>query len=331
LPNKPDKIIALGVMVCTTTTLLWIRPLVSEGGILGDTAIVRQSVFIVMYLIPAFWFIFPFGLLWATGQELPSGNSRDGLAIGIFCAVAAILVHNLIDFALFEPGIWTMFWILIALILSIRAWPTPSVSCPKFTWIVPPAVCVITLYLFVWIPVRAGVQFQEGLRNFNDPTRFFQQAAQTDPLDPDPCVYMARWQESSQTKKPNHLIEALTLQQQARQRDPYNFIYSKSLSDIYVYLSESQNENTAPHLESAYQAAMEAQRLYPGSDRIAYNLGVLAEKMNQPQKAAEHFRQAVEIEDQYRKQFNEMYPNYPLCSRLGQGRYEYATKHISIK
>jgi O-antigen ligase len=331
-PGKPDKIIALGVMVCTTAALLWVRPFVSEGGILGESAIVRQSVYIVMYLIPAFCFICPFGLLWATGQQLPSGASREGLAIGIMCAVAAILVHNLIDFALFEPGIWTMFWILIALILSTHASAQPSVSCPKFAWVVLPAACVAVLYFYVWIPVRAGVQFQEGLRDYNDPTKYFQQAARIDPLDPDPWVYTAKWYESrfasSQTREQNYLTEILTLRQQARQRDPYNFIHSESLSDIYVYLSESQKENTASHLESAYQAAMEAQRLYPGSDRIAYSLGILAEKMNQPQKAAEHFRRAVEIEDQYRKQFSEMYPKYPLCSRLGQERYEYAKNFI---
>jgi hypothetical protein len=334
-PGKPDKIIALGVMVCTTAALLWIRPFVSEGGILGENTIVRQSVFVVMYLIPAFCFICPFGLLWATGQELPSGASRDGLAIGIICAVVAILVHNLIDFALFEPGVWTMFWILIALILSTHASPQTSVSCPKYTWVVLPAVCMVTLYLYVWIPVRAGVQFQEGLRNTKDPTQLFQQAAQIDPLDPDPWVYTARWIENrfelSQTKEQRYLTEALTSLQQARQRDPYNFIYSESLSDIYIYLSESQKENTGIHIESAYQAKMDAQTLYPGSDRIAYNLGVLAEKMKQPQKAVEHFRRAVEIEDQYRKQFSEMYPNYPLCSRLGQDCYEYATKYIQIK
>jgi hypothetical protein len=333
--GKPDKIIAMGVMVCTTAALLWIRPFVSEGGILGENTIVRQSVFIVMYLIPAFCFICPFGLLWATGQELPSGSSRDGLTIGIICAVVAILVHNLIDFALFEPGIWTMFWILIALILSVHASPKSSVSSPKFAWVVWPAACVVALYFYVWIPVRAGSQFQDGLRNYNDPKKYFQQAAQIDPLDPDPWVYTARWYksrfESAQTKEKNYLTEALTLQQQARQRDPYNFIYSESLSDIYVYLSESQKENTASHLESAYQAEMDAQRLYPGSDRIAYNLGILAEKMKQPQKAAEYFRRAVEIEDQYRKQFSEMYPDYPLCSRLGQDRYEYAIKYIQLK
>jgi tetratricopeptide (TPR) repeat protein len=132
----------------------------------------------------------------------------------------------------------------------------------------------------------------------------------------------------SQTKEHRYLTEALTQQQQARDRDPENFIYSESLSDFYDDLSEVQTDNKDKYLESAYQEKMEARRLYPGSDRIAYNLGVLAEKMNQPEKAAEHFRRAVEIEDQYRDQFKQMYPDYPLCSRLGQDYYEHAKNFI---
>lgn len=336
LAVKPDRIITPGIMVCTTAALLWIRPFVSEGGILGENTIVRQSVFIVMYLIPAFCFICPLGLLWGTGQELPSGTRRQGLVIGLICAVIAILVHNLIDFALFEPGIWMMFWLLIALILSVHASPRPSISIPKFSRILLPlvfiAAAVLILYLYVWIPVRAGVEFQTGLRNYNDPTKYFQQAAQIDPIDPDPWVYTARWFESrfkqSQAKEQNYLIEALTLLQQARLHDPHNFIYHESLSDVYVYLSEVQSENKEKYLQSACKEKDDAQRLYPGSDRIAYNLGILAEKMNQPQKAAEHFSRALEIEDQYRAQFEQMYPDYPLCSRLGRERYEYAKNYI---
>jgi O-antigen ligase len=330
--GKPDKIIALGVLVCTTAALLLIRPFVSEGGILGENTIVRLSVYLFMYLIPAICFVCPFGFLWATGQELPSGASRQGLLIGLVSAVVAILIHNLIDFALFEPGIWMVLWILIALILSIHTSPRPYLSIPKSARILWPAVCIaaagITLYLFVWIPVRAGVQFQEGLRNYNEPTKYFQQAGQIDPLDPDPWVYTAKWFETSKSQNSESIHQAQVFQQQAQRRDSANFIYSESLSSLYLMESEIKREARLEYLNAAYQSLLEAESLYPGSDRIAYNLGTLAEKMNQPQKAAEHFRRAVEIEDQYRKQFSEMYPNYPLCSRLGQARYEYATKYI---
>jgi hypothetical protein len=331
--GKPDKIIALGTLICTTAALLLIRPFVSEGGILGDNTTVRLSVFVIMYLIPAFCFVCPFGLLWATGQELPSGTSRQGLVIGLICAVVAILVHNLIDFALFEPGTWMVLWIVIALILSIHASPRPSLSVPKFAWIMWPAIFIaaiwITLHLFVWIPVRAGVQFQEGLRNYyKDPTRFFQQAAQIDPVDPDPWVYLAKWFEASKSGNTESIHEAQVFQQQAQNRDRANFIYSESLSKLYLIESEIKKESRLECLDAAYRALLISQRLYPGSDRIAYNLGTLAEKMNQPQKAAEHFRRAVEIEDQYRSQFKQMYPDYSLWSRLGQDRYDYAKKYI---
>jgi hypothetical protein len=338
-PDKPAKAISFGVLVAVTATLLMIRPVVGEGGVLGENAIVRQSVFVVMYLLPAFFFVCPFGLLWATAKESPSNFSRHGLAAGLICAVVGILIHNLIDFALFEPGIWTVFWILIALIMSIYSScssPKPSIPAPKPLQFLLSAVfllaVLVTLYINVWIPVRAGTQFQAGLRNYDNPSPYFQQAAQIDPIDPEPLHYEARVYlnrfESSQIKKEEYLTQAAAFSQQARLRSPHNFTYSELLSNIYLRESEVKKENEREFLDAAYQALLEARRLYPGSDRIAFNLGSLAEKLNLPQKAIEHFCRAVEIEDQYRQQFTEMYPGYPLCSRLGQNRYEYAKNYI---
>jgi hypothetical protein len=338
LADKPDKIIPFGMLAAVTATLLFIRPVVGEGGVLGETAIIRQSVFVVMYLLPAFFFVCPFGLLWATGKELPSTAPRQGLAAGLVCAVIAILIHNLIDFALFEPGVWTIFWILIALTMSIHSATKSSAPAPKSQKILLPGVFLLaaltTLYINVWIPVRAGTQFQAGLRSNDNPSLYFQRAAQIDPIDPEPWSYAAQWSLnrsrllSSPMKREEYLTQALAFLQQAQRRNPHNYAHSELLSEIHIDQSEINEENKGTFLEAAYQAEMEAQRLYPGSDRIAYNLGTLAEKMNQPQKAIEHFRRAVEIEDQYRSQFAEMYPGYPLCSRLGQQRYEYARQYI---
>jgi hypothetical protein len=335
-PDKPAKAITFGVLAAVTATLLMIRPVVSEGGVLGENTIVRQSVFMVMYLLPAFFFVCPFGLLWATAKESPSDFSRHGLAVGLICAVIAILIHNLIDFALFEPGVWTIFWILIALIMSIHSAPQSSAPAPKPLWIFYPLLLFVagstTLYLYVWVPVRAGTQFQTGLKNYGNSPECFQQAAQIDPFDPEPLIYEAQFYlnrfNSSQIKEEKYLTLAEAFSQQARRRSPHNYIYSEVLSEIYIDQSEISKEKEREFLDAARQALLEAQRLYPGSDRIAFNLGTLAEKMNQPQKAIEHFCRAVEIEDQYRRQFAEMYPGYPLCSRLGQDRYEYAKNCI---
>jgi hypothetical protein len=335
-PDKPAKAISFGMLAAVTATLLMIRPVAGEGGVLGENAIVRQSVFVVMYLLPAFFFVCPFGLLWATAKESPSNASRHGLAAGLICAVVGILIHNLIDFALFEPGVWTAFWILIALIMSIHPSPELSVPAPKPLWFLLSGLFLLaaltTLYLCVWVPVRAGTQFQAGLRSYDNPSPYFQQAAKIDPIDPEPLMYEAQFYlsrfESSRIKKEDDLTQAAAFSQQARLRDPHNFIHSELLSNIYLAQSGFKKENEQRFLDAAYQAMLEARRLYPGSDRIAFNLGTLAEKMNQPQKAVEHFRRAVEIEDQYRQQFAEMYPGYPLCSRLGQNRYEYAKNYI---
>ena len=37
----------------------------------------------------------------------------------LFCAIAGVLVHNLVDFAIFEPGVYTTLWILVAVIVAM--------------------------------------------------------------------------------------------------------------------------------------------------------------------------------------------------------------------
>jgi len=338
LSDKPDKIIPFGALAGITAALLLVRPFVSEGGILGPTPIIRQSVFVVMYLLPAFFFVCPFGLLWATGTDPTIVSRREGLTTGLICAIIGVLIHNLIDFALLEPGVWTVFWLLMALLMAMGDSQGTVVSSKKpARFFVAAGMFLVVagaLYSCIWVPVLAGREFQKALGNYDSPQEYFQQAAQIDSFDPEPWLYAAQWSlnrsriVSSPIKREEYLTQALTFLQQAQHRNPHNYAYSESLSKVYVYESGVKKENGRKFLEAAYQAEMEAQCLYPGSDRIAFELGILAEEMEQSPKAVEHFRRAIEIEDQYRKQFAEMYPDYPLCSRLGQKRYEYAKEYV---
>ena len=67
----------------------------------------------------------------------------------------------------------------------------------------------------------------------------------------------------------------------------------------------------------------------PGSDRMHYTLGMVAEELQQPQQALAHFQKAVEIEEAYRSQFKIMYPDRkPVVSRIGHTAYTTATAKI---
>ncbi len=345
LQDKPtwfsqDKIIPLGVLVGVAVTLLYFRPIVSEGGIPGENTVVRQSVFIIMYLIPAFFFIGPFGFLWATTQQTSADCRRDGLILGLICGIIAILIHNLIDFAIFEPGVWTAFWLMLALLLAAVASRTPSEPQPANSglrqWTIAaiiPAAIGIVFFIRVTIPIQAGCLIQNGLRNYEQIEQFITAAAKTDTLDPDPSFLGAQYylnlfetQRRKQTKPLEQAIESL---HQAQNRDPRNYRYDKLISEVFALKSEIDPNNQKEWLAAAYQSALKAQQFYLGSDQIAYDLGQLAEKLDQPQKAAHQYQKAVEIEDQYRIQFTQMYPALPLFSRLGQQRYTHAKDYLA--
>ena len=45
-------------------------------------------------------------------------KTRQIYRAALLCGLAAVLIHNLIDFAIFEPGIMTALWACIAIIYS---------------------------------------------------------------------------------------------------------------------------------------------------------------------------------------------------------------------
>ncbi len=337
MPNSRaayDRYFPLLVLMGSVLALLWIRPFVSEGGILGETATIRSSVFVVMYAIPAVCFILPYALLWMSAKDPALPQPRQGLTAGLVCGITGILIHNLIDFALFEPGVWMLFWILSALLAAL-SYRQPAIHTAQSKTIrcgLALAIAAAFFYWIVWIPVSSGRTFQQGLRYPNKSVDYFTAAAGIDRLDPDGCYYAAlsRFQQyESATQKDDALLhQTIAFLDEAAGRDKANYRYAKMRSEAQTLLSQQNPNDAEVFLEAAYRSGLAAQRLYPGNDRIAYDLGKLAEQLHQPQQAVEHYRRAVDIEDAHRKQFGRMYPNYPLWSRLGQSRYAYAKQYI---
>jgi len=337
---RPDSFIPAGVLAGTLFLLLLFRPFVSEGGIGGENAVVQQSVFLLMYVLPAAAFVLAFGLLWATAKEPTSVMPREGLLCGLVCGVVGILIHNMIDFAIFEPGVWMSFWLMLALIIAVSRGPqkpagaeAPPVKQRRLGILIAAMVAGLTGYHYVWIPVKAGTAFQQGLRDFDHAEEYFMESARIDPLDPAPWVFAGQWRlskfESSRLSSREHPEKAVSHFQQACGRDRANFRCRELLGRAYIAQAEVNPEQSGQLLESAYQAGLEAQTRYPGSDRIAYDLGLLAERMGNREEACKQFMFAVIIEGQYRAQFARMYPGYPLCSRLGQSRYDYAWAYLN--
>ena len=73
----------------------------------------------------------------------------------------------------------------------------------------------------------------------------------------------------------------------------------------------------------------EAIQRYPNAGRLHFEAGGLAEEIGKKKSALRHYKRAVEIEDEYRRVFREMYPGREMFSRLGEDKYRVAKQKIS--
>jgi tetratricopeptide (TPR) repeat protein len=126
------------------------------------------------------------------------------------------------------------------------------------------------------------------------------------------------------------LLRAETCLQSAIGRNDAGFKNFERLTDVYRQLAEisAQQEKTG-WLNKAFEAASQAVERYPGCGRLHFNHAQIADQMGNAEIAIEQYRKAIEIEDEYRAQFRQMYPEREdVVSRLDNNRYLYAKERV---
>jgi len=121
------RTLATAFLVAVSALLLLIRPmLMGRAG--GETLDVIMYLIVTVYVAPVAVFILGFILLAGplrkqrqTKNEMLSANTTATLA----CAVLAVTLHNLIDFAIFEPGVLTAFWATMACLVAMNSQTNP--------------------------------------------------------------------------------------------------------------------------------------------------------------------------------------------------------------
>ena len=117
------------------------------------------------------------------------------------------------------------------------------------------------------------------------------------------------------------LEEAARCFSEAIERNPADYKNYEKLAAVYSRLGQAQK---------AYETYLRAAACYPGSERIWFELAQAAEQIGKPGLALCHYTKAVEIEDSYRQQFRQMYPDREkVVSRLGDKEYQLARKRIA--
>ena len=340
---------AIVVMIAVSAALLLIRPLLMPETF-AETLDVIFYIMVTMYVAPAAVFVIAFVLF--AGPLLKTRDSKSEIrntntAVAVFCAVLGVTLHNLFDFAIFEPGVLTTFWALIACLVAIdshtKSRPLLVLNPRHFGKMLVSAAALVTclVYLsYVFVPVaastfrirKADMAMYAG--QFDYAHALLKKAAGDDVLSPS-ALYLngrlyLREYENSLDKDRDLLLHAETCLQNAIGRNNAGFKNFERLTDIYNQLAQSstQQEKTG-WLNKAFEAASQAVERYPGCGRLHFKQAQIADQMGNAESAIGRYNKAIEIEDEYRAQFRRMYPDREdIVSRLDKNKYLYAKERV---
>jgi O-antigen ligase/tetratricopeptide (TPR) repeat protein len=425
--GPPFKPLAVGMLAVVGICLLLVRPILMPVTGADDPGVLLYEI-VAMYMAPVAAFFIGFLLVSAALEDRrgwQTGFTRAALLAAPVSAVLAVLLHNLIDFALFEPGVWLTFWFLLACLIAARlqrspsrafgpppehgnvgvaaprpkalgraddsvahvpkghssafgtpqedesiqvasakpkAWPmvdgriigklplataarllaarfyrdggcSSSIRRSRFVKAAALGASIVLLgsYIhFVWQPVcdttvavqRAYAAVSAG--RFDEAHHLLNATMKSDPLAPvipsiNGRMYVHQYEQTA-GKQPALLREAARCFGRAIEVNPADYQNYERLALVYDRLGEDQ---------AAYDWYGKAARLYPGCDRLWFELARTADRLGKTREALDHYRRAVEIEDAYRRQFRQMYPDREkIISRLGEPKYQRARQRI---
>jgi len=337
-PQSSSRRLAVAIMLAVCACLLLGRLLLIP--FTADASDILLYELMTVHIAPVAAFLIGFLLVASPlrderGRQTDSASPVPLTILG--CAIAAVLVHNLIDFALFEPGVWMAFWIVIACLIATRfqeraTWPLTATG-GRLRKPLTAGIAVILLgayVLYVLAPAcdtAAGIQQAQraaSVGNYDAAHQDLAAATRADPLSPVAANFNGRlyWQQYEQTqgRQPALLEEAARCFGEAIERNPADYKNYEKLGAVHDRLGQAQK---------AYEAYLRAAAFYPGCERIWFELAQVAEKIGKPGLALCHYTKAVEIEDAYRQQFRQMYPDREnVVSRLGDKEYQLAQKRI---
>lgn len=344
-PKKPalSRAALLTIVTLITIAILFVRPMLNPISIQGQPLFAIIYAVFTFYIGPTIAFIFGFVLAWSAANKYPAGLNGITAKV-LFCACLGLLLHNLIDFAIFEPGIYTTLWAIIACLIALNRQQSPSVhSIPvtiRTTGLIVITACAIFFSIWAVLPVAGTTSLLLRARDaYNnallDSTQvLLKQASKADRYNPKPnlisaSLYMQYLDYYGPKRK-----EILNLTENslltAAKRDPADYRPYEKLTDVYEKLAQnSTGIEKEYYFDKTFVAARITVEKYPNLGRTRFNLALAAEQIGQKNVAIENYKLSIQIEDAYREQFKTMYPGRELFSRLGREKYEFAKQRIA--
>jgi hypothetical protein len=349
--------LALLCVIAAAAAMLALRPFILPP----NTAITPDEkiyVFFSEYIAPAAAFVVGFALLLKSIQTITktrNGNSPAAkdeyclqntnlTAIALFCGLLGVLIHNLIDFAIFEPGVLTAFCAVLACLIALDSQtlslpkPAPAPAWLKITASAGFIAIGFAYFNYAFLPVAKSTA---NIAKSFQPTYFgwlqlahnlLASATENDALGPDAPLMNARLylQHFDSPQIPHSQLFAETEQalSAAIPRNPADYKIFDCLAELYSLRANSESDKKDHWLTQAFDAASLSVSLYPGEAELHLRLAQIADGLGRSDVALEHYEKAAEIEDGFREQFRLMYPGKEVFSRLGEEKYSLAKQRI---
>jgi O-antigen ligase len=367
------RTLAITYLTVVSAALLLIRPIIMPLTT-GDTLDAIIYAIFTLYVAPVLAFAVGFWLLSANEKQMHHTTRNTQYAIrntsitaaALFCAIFGLLLHNLIDFAIFEPGVFTAFWAIIACIIALdfqqNSRPASVLKPPLFARMILAAAGLVLIwgyFNYALAPVaKTSARIQQATRQgqqFEYAHQLLDQAAEQDRLDPtapnlNGRLYLQHYNDLLPRLAPllpseeGKGAEARTLNAQpdllkkaeacflaAIARDKADFKNYEKLSDVYTLLAKTKAvQEKIDWLNYALDCLWSAVERYPGSSGLRVELAEIAEQLGKTDVAIAQYEEAVEIEDAYRNQFKIMYPGREIFSRLGEEKYNFVKQRIKF-
>ncbi|MBN2128746.1 MAG: O-antigen ligase family protein, partial [Sedimentisphaerales bacterium] len=260
--------LSLAMLCAISACLLFLRPMLMPSSADGDLDIWLYEI-LTLHVTPVAAFLIGFFLLAATFDE--SGKGPRPLRVpllvaALVSAILAVLLHNLIDFALFEPGVWTAFWTAIACLAATTRKPQeppaetrPTAPGLKLTAAVVAIALVGVYYAYAWKPVR------------------------------DTTALMQRAQRAIAT---GQLEQAHALLDAASDADPLSAASLGLNGRLYVQQYEQSGTRQTDLLERALRCFGRAVEISPADYKNYEKLGIVHSRLERWQEACDWYRRA---------------------------------------
>ncbi|MBN1436270.1 MAG: O-antigen ligase family protein [Sedimentisphaerales bacterium] len=326
----------------------WVFGLVIAAGVVimrvATSAVVEEvnsvewnSIVLLWFVVPAVVWLGAFMVMWyATARSREPSGAVNNAGISSYavillgCGLLGFLLHNSIDFAIWQGGIGTCFAALAAVAMSLKQ--TESGAEGQFTRLkmgqrlgMAGGALLVTIVFWAGLVVPivrsqgalaearryAGMGTVEGMEQGK---RWAERASELNGQDPQPWqvrgeLNVALWY-ASQLHDWVRLNEALATWEDAARLDPQRAGGYRQLGNLADAAAEAaENEvRRAEYRDWSRGYWSEALALRPGDTKTLIRYGEILQDAGEPEAALAQFERAIEIDDAFLAMQRQMYP-----------------------